>query len=372
MYYWINSFSEWQYSTKYEENWNRPEYSVDWSKSKLSDIKVDKDILYLRIEHSRPDNFDDYTSFYSRMKVLSGIKYYINGEEIFKYFIDEERDTSSDKFSELQNMRFIFPITSMEDEEIVIGIELHREESETNFPSFEYIGFALEGDDKYDCTSLNSFGYEILDYSPKNSDSDPSEVLKESGSIWRGSNDYKDPIYFTYKFGDFSYFFENTFEYHGFNQGELEMVDINNISSTFDESISESNAKEISYTMSSLYIQNKVNFGLGTSFLVTRFELSICRIFECEKGYLTNSEKSFKCGESPDFVISSITCQFGKEPHFDGVFQCQDAEDKMNYKLDNYTFYLGEEGEYVELFELHIPSSIGVTPCITIKSYFIL
>lgn len=147
MYYWISYFSEWQYSTEYEENWNKPEKKVDWSKSKLSDIKVESDVLYLRIEHAKPDNYEDYTSFYSKMKVLSGIKYFINGKEEFRYFINENEDISSGKFSELQEMKFLFPYEVFDDNRgIVIGIELHRDKNESSFPSFEYTGFPLQGD----------------------------------------------------------------------------------------------------------------------------------------------------------------------------------------------------------------------------------
>lgn len=188
--YEYNSNTEWSYSINPPPNWNLPVSQDKWLRCKLSHIpKITTNSYYFRIQ-KRFDNLDEFSGFIINFVVLSGVIITINGKEIYRVNVPNgnlTKDTLANGiFQEKRHLTFILPISYLESDLTMIGIELHRHIIEKTFPIVEFFLTETYGNNENDCIVLNNYRQNIIGINSRNENIDfgfdmiyDSEWLKE-------------------------------------------------------------------------------------------------------------------------------------------------------------------------------------------------
>lgn len=149
--------TEWDYSYDYYEDWLYNNYSGPiWERSNSSSLyPSNKTTIYLRYTKIFKNQID-YSSFFIKLSYLSSIIFYINGEEIYRNYYEND---------DLIEIKFIMPISKLESEITIFALELHNNIKVDNFPQFKFMLLPFTGDNE-GCTTINSyFKFHITEYS---------------------------------------------------------------------------------------------------------------------------------------------------------------------------------------------------------------
>lgn len=159
--------SEWDYRYDYFPYWYRTESVKGWERSIIDNIPKSRNkCIFLR--NINTYNIAGYSSIVLRIKYYSGIVVYIENDEILRKNLPSGNiniNTFANNYNpEGIRTDIIMPLELFK-ENTVIGIELHRYKSETNFPQLSILTFNIVGFDGNPGLEMNIYAKPITKYS---------------------------------------------------------------------------------------------------------------------------------------------------------------------------------------------------------------
>lgn len=332
--------------------------------------------LYLRLLH-RFENIDDYTSFYLRINYISGVIIYINGEEYYRENVgdgDVSHGSYATNILDAMTMsRFVIPIEVLNVTTSSISIELHKHQTEKEFPQIKFLFNVFEGDNDEDgCTILNLYADEITEYD----DGSGYSSVKNGFDVSLSTRWYFNqiPTYAIMNFQHNTHVYFNQLTLYGYDTDSSWTSSVTefvlsgkhdntwkDLATLSDISYTDNVAAFPNYNLSTMYESLKVNITKRSNdkeVNIRGFLFNLCPIRYCNAIELFALPKtacgntvSVPCG-NPEDGNKTFYCPISKHPQWDQVSgECKEAPEFIE-SVERYEFEVGTYYSKVKLFSV--------------------
>lgn len=367
----------WEYNSNYVVGWNTDSFTGTWNSAKISDISTTGTTLYLR-KKITINSLDTFSSFYSRLDVLSGYVYYINGQEVGRINLPDgtlsDTQKATSQFNLITAISYVLPASMFDNEQVLVAIELHKYSDDEKLSDFSIYSVDLQGDGIYlfylyyiyfieqeSCTRLNKFAT-VIDNSRQYMQLIPSYAIDGNVNTAFGTYAYG---YITISFGENKYIYVNRYMVNcGGNNAPKNM--------TIEAKTGNSDYKQVgtlvlptslpyAYYSTDIYDNtdyiNEIKLNMLDNIrtmMLNEFTPGICHIFYCMKTDLLPYTKG---GLSVDISCPNglagtrtFLCPTGRKPQWREIENNCPIQPELLSKEDSLIFTIGKAQSNVIFF----------------------